>query len=208
MKLSEAVRTGSTFRGESHAGPFVRIANTEELRSDVWGAACEAVYSLIAKRNWNKANKLAYDSDIEALREIQHKYFGEYFKMPVTCPGANPRRYTQAGGRFTGRMVKGVNEFAVEREKLKLIGALTSACPSITNLAELIEHLFYVHNWTREQCADAVEWYEQRSAGLIKQNFEHYQDLAVMQRTNAKLTAAARARERQRKARHGFYSLS
>src|SRR5687768_136613 len=98
MKLSEAILIGITFRAEARNGPFTRVANTEELRSDVWGAACEAVHSLIAKRNWNKDNPHEYGSDVESLRQIQQKYFAEYFGMPATCPGANPRRYTQAGG--------------------------------------------------------------------------------------------------------------
>lgn len=204
MKLSEAIRIGCTFRGESHDGPFVRIANTEELRSDVWGAACEAVHSLIAKRNWDKANRLEYDADIEALRELQQKYFADYFRMPATCPGANPRRYTQAGGRFTGRMVKGVNEVAIEREKDRSLGGITTVCPSITNLAELIEHAFYVHNWTREECAEACEFYEQGAAVEVVQHFQHYQDTGIARRISQRLTREARERERQKHSRRAL----
>lgn len=205
MKLSEAIRIGITFRGEAHDGPFVRIANTGELRSDVWGAACEAVHSLVAKRNWNKADVDEYASDIEYLRQIQQQYFSDYFKMPATCPGALPRHYTQAGGRFTGRRVQGLNEFAVERERGKALGAVTTACPSITNLAELLEHMFYLHNWTREECAQAAEWYEQQAGSLTVQNFSHYQDEAIRRRLSERLTIDARRRERERHSRRQVY---
>jgi hypothetical protein len=201
MLLSEAINNGSQLRGESHDGPFVRIANTEEIRSDVWGAACEAVHSPIAKRNWNKSDKLSYDTDIEALREIQEKYFGPYFKMPATCPGAQSRIYSQAGGRYTGRVIHGLNEVAIEHERQRSLGPITSACQSVTNLAEFIEHAFYVHNWLREECARACAWYEQQSAIQVVQNFEHFQDVSVQQRVNHRLTVAARERERQRHAR-------
>lgn len=205
MLLSEAIRTGSTFRREGRSGPFVRVANSDELLSDVWGAACEAVYSLIAKRNWNKENKLEYASDIETLRELQQKYFADYFKLTAYCPGARPRAYGQAGGRFTGRVIQGLNEFVIEREAHRTIGGITTACHAVTNLAELMEHMFYVHNWTREECAQACEWYEQQSASLLVQNFEHYQDNAVAKRTSQRLIAAAVARHRQRLERRSIF---
>lgn len=205
MKLSEAITLGSALRGESHDGPFVRIANTEELCSDVWGAACEAVHSPIAKRRWDKSNPLArltYDSDIEALREIIQKYFGNYYKMPATCPGAKPRSYVEGDGRFTGRVVGGLNEVAIEGERHRSIGAITTACPAITNLAELIEHMFYVHNWSREECAQAVHWYEEVGGmSEVERNFEHYQDASVRQRISQQLAAVARQREHQRRER-------
>lgn len=195
MLLSEAIRQGSQMRGESHSGPFTRIANTDELRSDVWGAACEAVHSLVAKRNWTNDTR---GSDIEYLREIQRKYFARYFEIPITCPGAQSRQYSAGGGRFTGRVVGGLNEVAIEGERLKSIGAVTTVCPSITNFAEYLEHAFYVHNWSREQCAQAAEYVEHGDTLSLLRNFEHYQDLSVQQRMNQKLTAVARERERQR----------
>lgn len=210
MKLSEAIRTGSALRGESHDGPFARIANTDELRSDVWGAACEAVYSLIAKRRWDRSTplaQLAYSSDIEALREIQEKYFAAYFKMPAVCPGAKSRSYIESGGRFTGRVVHGLNEVAIEGERNKSIGGITTACPSITNLAELIEHAFYVHNWSREECAQAAEWYEEIGGmSMIERNFEHYQDETLRRRISEKLTTVARQRELQRHQRRRVFA--
>lgn len=207
MKLSDAIAYGSTLRGESHSGPFVRVANSDDLLSDVWGAACEAVYSPIAKRNWNKDDKLSYDADIEALREVQEKYFAEYFKMPATCPGAQPRTVSHAGGRFTGRVVGGLNEWVIERERTEPIQGVTDICPAITNLAELVEHMFYVHNWTRIECAQAVEWYEQQSPALIVQNFEHYRDSTTMKRAAQHLTAAAIARHQQRLARRSYFPM-
>lgn len=205
MRLSEAIRQGSSMRPEGRDGPFSRISNTEELRSDVWGAACEAVHSLIAKRNWNRANPLAYDSDIEALREIQQKYFADYFRMPATCPGSQPRIYSKGGGRFTGRKIGGLNEVAIEGERKAALGAITTVCPAITNLAELLEHLFYVHNWSREECAQAAEFAEVGSVIQIAQVFEHYQDLSVQRRVSERLTRAARARERQRRSRQAVH---
>lgn len=207
MILSEAIRYGSTLRGESHSGPFTRIANTEELRSDVWGAACEAVYSLIAKeRNWNRDNEIEYDSDKEYLRQIQHRYFERYFSIAVSCPGAKPRLLSAGGGRFTGRVVGGLNEVAIEGERKRSIGGITTACPSITNFAELLEHMFYVHNWSREQCAQAAEYVEHGDMEQLFRSFEHYSDLSVERRVSERLTAAARQRERQRHSRRSVYS--
>lgn len=205
MKLSEAIRIGSTFRREGRSGPFVRIANTEELASDVWGAACEAVHSLIAKRNWNKEDRLSYDSDIAALKEIQEKYFADYFKMQAICPGAKPRTIAHSRGRFSGRMVGGLNELVVGSETYETVQGVTNVCSTVSNLAEFVEHAFYVHNWTREECAEAVEWYENQSAPLITANFQHYQDNAVVRRTSARLTAAAIARQLQRQQRKSHF---
>lgn len=195
MLLSDAIRYGSILRGESHSGPFTRIANTDELRSDVYGAACEAVHSPVAKRNWSADTR---DSDIEYLREIQRKYFSRYFEIAVTCPGAQSRQYSAGGGRFTGRVVGGLNEVAIEGEQVRAIGAVTTACPSITNFAEYLEHAYYVHNWSREQCAQAAGYIEYGDAFSLIRHFEHYQDLSVQRRMNQKLTAVARERERQR----------
>lgn len=206
MRLSEAIRIGAQLRGESHSGPFARIANTEELRSDVSGAACEAVHSIIAKRNWNKDNQLSYGSDVEYMRQIHRQHFARYYMIPVSCPGASTRSVVQAGGRFTGRVVGGLNDFAVEREVSKELPAITSACPAITNFAEFLEHAYYVHNWSREQCAQAAEFTEQGDLRSLVQTFEHYSDLSVAQRVNRKLTAAARARERQRHQRRACFN--
>lgn len=194
MQLSEAIRIGSQLRGESHDGPFVRIANTEELRSDAWGAACEAVHSPIAKRRWDRSDKLSYSSDIEALREIQQKYFAWTFNATAYCPGARARGFTEAGVKFLDRH----GLYQRKGEEQKSFGAITSDCSRVINLAEFIEHAFYAHNWTREECAQAAEWYEQRSSILIVQNFDHFRAPIIEQRMNHRLTVAMRQRERER----------
>lgn len=204
MLLSEAILQGCTFRREGRSGPFTRVANSDELLSDVWGAACEVVHSLVAKRNWNDDTR---GSDIEYLRGIQEKYFSDYLKMPAVCAGAQPRVVSHAGGRYTGRIVGGLNEFVVEREQFRTFGPLTSACAHVSNLAELTEHSFYVHNWTREECAQYVEWHEQQATTLIAQNFTHYQDNAVVRRTSQRLTAAAITRHQQRQQRKSIFPL-
>lgn len=198
MQLSEAIRIGSQLRGESHSGPFTRIANTDELRSDVWGAACEAVHSLVAKRNWNHANPLEYDSDIEYLRGIQQQYFAHYFKMPATCPGARPRIYSEGGGRLTGRTIGGLADVAIEGERQQALGAITSDCARVINVAEFIEHAFYVHNWSREQCAEAVQFIEQGSIIQLVQSFDHYHDLSSAQRISTRLNAMMNQRQIER----------
>lgn len=203
MKLSEAIKIGSSLRPESHQGPFCRIANLETLASDVWGAACEAVHSLVAKRNWDKLDPASYDADIEYLRGIQQKYFADYFKMPATCPGAQPRNYIQEGVRVVNRR----GEYVREGERQKSLPPVTSACPSVTNLAELIEHIFYVHNWSREECAQAVEWYEEaRDGSLLIRNFAHYQAESLRQQISQRVNLAARQRERQRMAKRRVWS--
>ncbi len=207
MLLSEAIIYGSTLRGESHSGPFVRVANSDELLSDVWGAACEAVFSPIAKRNWNKADTLSYDADIEALRGIQDKYFSTYFKAPAVCPGAKPRKFKREGGRFSGRVVGGLNEFIIEKDNNKTLGGLTTACAYVSNVAELMEHCFYIHNWTRAECAQGSEWFEQQAAPLLDQNFEHYQDIAITNRTAQRLTAVAITRQLQRQQRKSIFTF-
>lgn len=210
MLLSEAITIGSTFRGETHVpcSPFIRIANTGELHSDVWGAGCEAVYSPIAKRNWNKANRDEYRSDIAALKEVQEKYFVDYFKAPAVCPGAKSRQFAKGGGRFTGRVIGGLNEFVIEREHYETYGGVTTDCPAIANLAELIEHMFYVHNWMRADCAAALAGYEQYgSTSIIERYFDHYQDNAIVRQTSQRLTEAAIARHRQRQQRRSYFPL-
>lgn len=201
MRLSEAIKFGCTLRREGRSGPFVRVANSDELLSDVWGAACEAVHSLVAKRNWDKSNKLAYDSDIEYLRQIQEKYFADYFKLTAFCPGAQKREFKHAGGRFSGRVIHGENEFIIEKEKTQVLSGITTVCSMVINLAELIEHMYYIHNWTREECAQAAGWYEQQSAPLVVQNFTHYQDSSMLKQRGQRLTSTAMTRYSERKSR-------
>lgn len=188
MKLSEAIRTGRTFRPESHQERFARITNTEELRSDPWGAACEAVHSLVAKRTWSAES---FDADMAYLNDIQHKFFGDYFKMPAICPGAYPRAYSETGVKIKDRH----GNCERQGRQSKALGPVTDECLKVVQLAGLVDHLFYAHNWTSEQVADAVEWYENRSAMLIVQNFDHYQDETLRRSIGHREVLAARQRE-------------
>lgn len=190
MKLSEAIRTGRTFRPESHQGdPFVRIANLDDLASDVWGAAVEAVHSLIAKRNWTAETR---DADMAYFCDIQMRYFAEYFRMAAVCPGVSAGSYAEAGGRMTGDKR---GSYVIEGEHLKSIGAVTSECRTVAHLAGFVEHAFYAHNWTSDQVADAVQWYEEQQSILIAQNFEHYQSEELRRIIAQRVTAEARQRE-------------
>lgn len=202
MKLSEAIRIGRTFRPESHQGdPFVRVANLDELLSDVWGAACEAVHSLVAKRPWTEATRGA---DVEYVREVQQKYFGRYFKLPAICPGARPRTCVEEGRRIINRM----GECKTEGERALDIGPITSECRGIVHLAGFVEHVFYAHNWSSEQVAQAVEWHENQQAIRIAQTFEHYQSDSLRRTIGQREVLAARQREiarHQRASSHRHY---
>jgi hypothetical protein len=111
--------------------------------------------------------------------------------MSALCPGAYPRSFTEQGTKVmdrTGRCER-------RGEETGVIGPVTDECLKVVQLAGLIDHLFYVHNWTSEQIADAVEWYENQSALLIVQNFEHYQAESLRRSINQKEVFAARQRE-------------
>jgi hypothetical protein len=199
MKLSEAIRIGRAFRPESHQGdPFVRVANADDLFSDVWGAATEAVHSLVAKRPWTEATRGA---DIEYFREVQRKYFGKYFQMPAICPGARPRTCVEEGRRIVNRR----GECKTEGERALDIGPITSECRGVVHLAGFVEHVFYAHNWSSEQVAQAVEWYESQQPILIAQTFEHYQSESLRQTIGQREVLAARQREIARHQRASNY---
>jgi hypothetical protein len=198
MKLSEAILYGRTLRPESHqeGHPFVRVLGdnglNDELRSDVWGAAVEAVHSLIAKRSWTDAT---YQADMAYFIELQQRYFGDYFKLPAICPGASPRPYVQQGARMTGDRQ---GSYVIEGEKQRALGPITDQCPHVVHLAGFVEHAFYVHNWSSEQVAQAVEWYEQQQQIVVAQTFEHYQDESLRQSIAQRVVAQARQREMAR----------
>ena len=195
MKLSEAIRFGRTLRPESHqAGhPFVRVANEDDLRSDPLGAAVEAAHSPIVNRSWTDTT---YETDMAVFDELLHRYFDTYFHTSANCPGADPRKYVRAGARMTSSR-KG--EYVIGSEHEQAIGAITTDCRLVLNLAQFVEHAFYVHNWTTEECAQAIEYYEQGQRVVVAQSFEHYQDESVRRATSAKLTDAAWQRELQRR---------
>lgn len=171
MRLSEAIQYGSTLREESHQERFVRMADGT-LRSDVWGAACEAVSPEVARLNWDARDKFKFENSMHTLRAVQDRYFGSYFRMPAVCPGAN-----QAIVRARGRYAR-PGELKIESgQKAQLIGGVTTECERVKQLAGLIDHLFYAHGWSREKCAEAVKWYENRMAFgslMLGRKFQHY----------------------------------
>jgi hypothetical protein len=137
----------------------------------VWGAACEAVHPQVAGYNWNPFDRTGFENSMNALRYVQERYFGEYFNMPAQCPLS-----VQVLFKGHGRVINRAGEVAMEsRPQLKNIGGVTSECDKVEQLAGLIDHCFYKHGWSREECAQAVEWYEQRRFGQIVQNFNHFQ---------------------------------
>ena len=185
MKLSEAIKIGIQLRPESHQERFINVEN-RGLCSDVWGAAIEAVYPAIAKRNWDPRNIWSFESSMKVLRELQNKYFGEYFKLPARCP-ARALRYVEQGGR----VINSKGEFVPEgKERETVLAGITTECDKVEQLAGLIDHMFYAHNWSREECAQAVEWYEQtRTSAMLTQNFAHHQNDQLRQKHQERMTA-------------------
>ncbi len=172
MKLSEAIKAGAALRPESHQERFVWIENTDELRSDAWGAACEAVQPAVARFNWR--DRAVFQRSMDALRAIQHQYFEPYFHMPAQCPGSQ-QRYLMAGGRIVSNRGEGQLKVYGEGQKVGNLGGITSECDKVEQMAGMVDHLFYAHNWSREQVAEVVEWYEEtRSQGAILRHFKHY----------------------------------
>lgn len=170
MKLSEAITAGSTLRPPSHRERFCQVEN-RGLCSDVWGAACEAVQPAVASFNWNRSDPYKFESAMDALRAIQFHYFKLYFQMPARCP-LSSQRFVQAGGRIINR--KG--DMKIEGERVTALDGVTSECDKVEHLAGFIDHAYYAHGWSREQCAEAVEWYETKQlTSAVAINFPHYQ---------------------------------
>lgn len=173
MKLSEAIKIGATLRPESHQERFCITVNDGVLRSDAWGAACEAVQPGVVKFNWGTKDKVKYESAMDALRAIQHHYFQEYFEMPAQCPGAR-QQIMEAGGRIVSNRGEGVLKLYERGAKLVNHGGITSECVKVKQVAGMVDHLFYAHNWSREKVAEALAWYEEtRDKMAFIRNFEH-----------------------------------
>jgi hypothetical protein len=174
LRLSEAILIGCKLRPESHRERFVVTENDGVLRSDAWGAACEAVQPAVAHFNWTAKDKFRFETAMDALRAIQQHYFKRYFSMPARCPLAS-QRFTEAGGRIINRQ----GEMKITGERTRDIGGVTSECDKVEHLAGFVDHAFYKHGWSREQVAEAVEWYEQTReqavASPMLANFQHYQ---------------------------------
>lgn len=172
MRLSEAIRIGIQLRPETHRERFAYIANLDKLGSDAWGAACEAVQPAVANFDWKSPAK--FERCMDALRAVQLHYFKDYFQMPALCPGAK-QSYIQARGRIVSNRGEGQLKIEDDYAKVKKIGGVTTECELVETLAGAVDHMFYKHNWSREQVANVVEAYEHtRNAAVILGMFEHY----------------------------------
>lgn len=174
--LSEAITNGSTLRPEAPHNAFGdRFCWVEGehggLRSDPWGAACEAVQPAVARFNWR--DKHAYERSMDAFRAVQHQYFDRYFQMPAQCPGSQ-QRFIAMGGRVVSNRGEGQIKVYDEGQTTGNLGAVTSECDLVQQMAGMVDHLYYAHGWSREKVAEAVLWYEQRrTASYIAMNFSH-----------------------------------
>jgi len=192
MKLSQAITHGATLRGESPHGEagdrFVWITNTDELRSDAWGAACEAVQPGVARFNWR--DRYQYERSMDALRAVQHHYFRDYFnpdKYPVICPGSQ-QNFIAMGGRIVGeKNDQPVIKIYERGQTTGNLGGVTSECDRVVQMAGMVDHLFYAHGWSREQIAEVVHWYETNKSlrGVV---FNHYQSPAMAKAVQQGLT--------------------
>jgi hypothetical protein len=169
VKLGEAIRAGASLRPESHQERFCQIEN-RGLCSDAWGAACEAVQPAVAHFNWNLNDRFKFETAMSALRAVQQHYFEKYFKMPAICP-LSQQRFIQEGARIIDRYGNKKTEWQREGN----LGGVTSECDKVKHLAGFVDHAFYAHGWSREEVAEAVEWYEQSREQSVPANFQHYQ---------------------------------
>ena len=147
------------------------IANTDQLLSDPWGAACEAVQPAVAKFNWRDRSR--YQHSMDALRAVQQHYFKEYWEMPAQCPGSQQHFIAQGGRVISNR---GDGELKLYDEGRQVTRqAVTSECDLVQHLAGAVDHMFYAHGWSREQVAEVVEHYEHhRTIGFLMRNFTHF----------------------------------
>lgn len=179
MKLSEAIREGSKLRPVSYQERFCITENDEVLHSDAWGAACEAVQPAVARFNWNRLDVFKFERSMDALRAVQEHYFADYFQMPAQCPGAK-RAIQNVGGRVFVQDRKAVLKTYDDYAKIRSIPGITTECELVSQLAGLVDHLFYKHRMSREDIAQCVEEYENaREAGIrqqiaVNRNFNHY----------------------------------
>ncbi len=163
------MKHGLTLRPESHQDRFCHVEN-RGLCSDAWGAAVEAVMPTVSQFNWTQKDPVKFENAMAAFRAVQQHYFRQYQQMPAVCPGSE-QRWLQAGGRVINR--KG--EIKIDGARMSNIGGITSECELVEHMYGMVDHLFYAHGWSREQVAEAVEWYENtRSNAAIVRNFAHY----------------------------------
>jgi hypothetical protein len=174
MLLSDAIKFGSSLRPESHQDRFCYV-HGRGWCSDVYGAACEAVWPNVAKLNWDNKDRVKFESSMETFRAVQLKYFGHYQRMEAVCPGAR-QTVMAMGGRIVGQKNGDPQIKVYERgATVDNLGGVTSECDRVTNMFAMADHLFYAHGWTREAVAEAVAWYEQTAANTaLIRNFAHY----------------------------------
>lgn len=185
MKLSEALKHGLTLR--PRVGPLGERFSYVEGRglcSDIWGAVIEAVMPTVGEFNWNPLNVFAFARAMDAFREVQKFYFGEYFdpsKMPARCPGAQ-QRVVHVGGRVIKRFGKPDQvKIYDQHAKFANMGGVTSECAKVQHLAGLIDHMYHKHRIPAGDIVRFVADYENaRELGLKRQiivnrNFNHYQ---------------------------------
>lgn len=176
MKASEALRIGDRLRPAAYQERFCYVEGEGGgLRSDAWGAICEAVQPAVANFNWNPNDRYKFERSMDAFRAIQLQYFARYFQMPARCPGAR-QLITKVGGRLIKRFgrepeLKTYDNRAIVENQ----GGITTECDKVEHLAGMIDHLFYAHRWQRSDIADVVEWYENtHSQAVINRSFTHY----------------------------------
>lgn len=202
MKLSEAIRTGSAIRPESHQERFCHVEG-RGLTSDVWGAACEAVHPQVARLNWSLNDKQALNSALRYLNEIQHRYFEEYFQMPARCPMAHRSMF-----RGAGRVINAKGEYTVDDGgKVLHLAGVTDECAKVKTLAGYVDHAFYKHGNSREEIAEIVQEYEESRDRRVLLAVEHHQSDQIRQRIAIRDINAARARERERSDRRRVFAV-
>lgn len=177
MKASEALRIGDKLRPAAYQERFCYVEGEGGgLRSDAWGAICEAVQPAVANFNWNPNDQYKFARSMDALRAVQLQYFAAYFQMPCRCPGAR-QLITKVGGRLIKRFgMEPELKTYDDRARVENHGGITTECDKVEHLAGMIDHLFYKHRWQRPAIADVVEWYENTySQAAINRSFNHYQ---------------------------------
>lgn len=146
----------------------------------MWGAGVEAVWPKAAKLNWphtsvflmNADEKRKYEDTMNSFRTAQNHYFGQYFKTPAVCPGAN-RTILRGRGRHTD----GHGTIAVSAgARNQRIAGVTSECELVEHLAGLVDHLYYSHGMSRLEIADIVKTIEEtRTMIQMFKGFDHFQ---------------------------------
>lgn len=207
MKLSEAIRIGSAIRPPSHQERFCHVEG-RGLCSDVWGAACEAIDPHVANLNWNPNNKTAFDAAMAYLNDLQHRHFGQYFKMPARCPLARRSMF-----RGAGRIINRKGEYKIDDGgKVLQLAGVTSECEKVGTIAGYTDHAYYKHGNSREEVAEIIAEYEEARDKRVLLAIEHYQNdrirRHIAQRSMMASLETARQREQQRKNNRRIFAVN